>query len=340
MLVFLRLAVLGLILASTVPAAAAGFATVGLHTFTWEGLFVSGRVSALGGSDLADPGPATLLINPAPLFTGNGVELSYDNAGFDSNTDFNSYAGAAEWNNWRLNFAVQDFVVDSALIRTAYNPEGNGETYNARERMVVIGLGFDLGEALFEDPAFGWSVGAAWRRYSSTWIETTAGGNSLDLGTTFGTRVEYENGWTGLTGAVAWQNVTDETITADGRESHLPKQVRAGLTLEAAFKHAGGSYDLFKLLMAYSRVFRSGDYNSSDFDHVGIEALFYDALAFRYGYNTRTVEDIRSWGIGVILDGRLLGPFTVEIDWGEMDYQYAFFGDNKTIWGVRARYNF
>ena len=77
-----RLLIICLALALASPAAAAGFSKVGANSFTWEGIFTGGRLSALGGSDLADGSPATLLVNPAPLSKGTGVGLGYDHTDF------------------------------------------------------------------------------------------------------------------------------------------------------------------------------------------------------------------------------------------------------------------
>jgi len=338
MSVILRLLVICLLLALASPAAAAGFARVGTPSFTWEGIFTGGRLSALGGSDLADGSPSTLLVNPAPLSKGTGVGLSYDHADYVTYTDFNIYAGSAGWNDLRLNIAVQDFVVDSAIVRTAYNPEGTGETFDARDRMTVIGLSYDLGTALFGKPSLQWSFGAAWRGYSSTWADTDA--TTWDLGTTLGWRADYKGGWTGLTGVVSWQNFTDAAYTFDERQALLPRPLRTGLTLETAIDRADHPGDLIKFLMAYSRTFRLGDTYRSDVHHIGLEALFLDALAVRYGHSTQVLGDIESWGVGVILDGRLLGPVTVELDWGEMSYENPVLSEGKTIWGARTRYRF
>ena len=334
------LAVLVIVQVSALPAAAAGFANVGTYSFPWEGLFTSGRLSALGGSDLADRNPATLLVNPAPLARGSGVGLSYDHAEYFSEFEIHTYAGLAEWNDWRLNVAVQEFVNDSVLVRTAYNPEGTGETFSIRDRMTVVGLSFDLARALFEVPSFQWSIGAAWRRYSVTAMEEEGTGNTLDLGSTFGWRTEYEGGWTGLTGAVSWQNVTDGTFSHDGHPSSMPRLLRTGLTVETAFGRTGHSNDTFKLLLAYNKAFQIGETYRADSNHVGLEALLFDALALRYGHSTRFSGGISSWGAGIILDGRLLGPFTVEGDFGEMSYDNQATSGEKTIWGARARYSF
>jgi len=341
----LRLIVICLILISASPAAGAGFSQVGTYSFAWEGVFTSGRLSTLGGSDLADGSPATLLVNPSPLSTGTGVGLSYDHADYIhtdiiSDIQFHTYAGTAGWNNLRLNFARQDFVVESEFLRTAYNPERTGETFEIRDRMTVIGLSYDLGTALFGKPSFRWAVGAAWRGYSNSFADMDADASSWDLGTTLSWRAEYKAGWTGLTGAVSWQNFTDATFAVEGHQTFLPRPLRTGLTMETAFNRAGHPGDLFKFLMAFTRTSRLGDTYRPDADHVGLEALFLDALAVRYGHNTQVLGDIESWGIGVILDGRLLGPVTVELDWGEMGYDAPVFTGDKTIWGARARYSF
>jgi len=340
MSVISRLLVICLILALASPAAAAGFSKVGANSFVWEGIFTGGRLAALGGSDMADGSPATLLVNPAPLSTGTGVGLGYDHADYIADIDLHIYSGTAGWNNLRLNFARQDFVIDGVLVRTAYNPEGTGETFDVRERMTVIGLSYDLGTALFRKPSFRWTVGAAWRGYSSHFDEAQANVDTWDLGTTLNWRIEYKGGWTGLTGAVSWQNITDANFTIEERLSLLPRPLRTGLTVETAIDRSGHQGDLLKFLLAYTRTSRLGDTYRSDADHVGFETLVFDAVAVRYGHSTQVLGDIESWGIGIILDGRLLGPVTVELDWGEMGYNNPILVENETIWGARARYSF
>jgi hypothetical protein len=340
MSVIFRLLVICLVLALASPAAAAGFAKVGTSSFTWEGIFTGGRLTALGNSDLADGSPSTLLVNPAPLSKETGVGLGYDHADYFSDVDLHIYSGTAGWDNLRLNFAIQDFVIDDVLVRSAFIPEGTGETFDVRERMTVIGLSYDLGTALFRKPSLQWAVGAAWRGYSSHFDEAKANADSWDLGTTLNWRIEYKGGWTGLTGALSWQNIADATFTIEERQSLLPRPLRTGLTVETAIDRAGHPGDLIKFLVAYTRTSRLGDTYRSDADHVGFETLVLDALAVRYGHSTQVLGDIESWGIGVILDGRLLGPVTVELDWGEMGYDNPIISEGKTIWGARARYSF
>lgn len=341
MRILLRLGIICLILLVAFPAAATEpFAFVRTTVFTWEGIFTAGRLSTLGGSDLADRSPATFLINPAPLNTGNGVGLSYDHADYFGNTEFHTYAGGAEWNDWRLNIAVQDFVTHAVVGRTIYLPADTSKTFDVRDRMTVIGLSYDLGNALLEEYTLHWLVGAAWRRYSASFEKSDVSANSFDLGTTLNWRTEHRIGWTGLTGAVTWQNVSDATLTYDEHQASVPRLLRTGLTIETAFDRAGRADELLKLLLAYTHSFRLGESYSSDSEHVGVEALFLNALALRYGHSTLVAGGVASWGAGIVLDKRLLGPVSVEVDWGTMSYNNFIFHGEKTIWGARALYSF
>lgn len=342
MRVTITISTICLLLLATSPASAAGFARVGTFAYQSDGLFASGRISAMGGSDLSDGSPAALLINVAPLAQGNGVELSYDHANYISDLDFHTYAGAAEWKALRLNVAVQEFVAEGQPVRTAYNPEGTGETFDSRDRQTIIGLSYDLGYALFKVPSLSWSFGAAWHKYSTHFDDDILGeGDSVDLATTIRWYFDYDGGWTSIAGAVSSQNATAEKVTFDERQSELPNNLNTGFTVATAVDWSGHQGNLFKLTLAYSKTHQRRSYTFRDDPiHLGLETLLFDAVAVRYGHSTRVTDNIESWGVGLILDDRLLGPFTLAVDMGEMQYGDQFGNAKKTIWGARARYNF
>ncbi len=340
MRLFLLVIMYSLILLIAAPAAADGFATVRLATYGWEGLFSGARLSALGSSDLADGSPAALLINPAPLATGNRVELGFDHANYLHDSEITTYAGSAEWNNWRLNIAIQEYTVDDVIIRTAYNPEGTGETFDIQDRMTLTGISYDLGRGLFDHPSLRWSAGAVWRRFSYTHQSQSTFSDTYDLGTTLGWVVRHQNGSVGITGAISRQNLKGKTIVFDDREAGLPELMRAGITMEAAFDWDGHQRNLVKLLVAYTHCHHRALSNSADSDHTGVEAVFFDTLALRWGNSTKLTGGISSWGVGLSLDGRLLGPFTVQADMGEMGYDNLASTDSETIWGLRVVYHY
>ena len=330
----------GLLISNTIPAAAQGFSEVGSYSFTWEGIFASGRLSALGGSDLADGSPASVLINPAPLARPNGIELGYDHADYFRGVEIITKAASAQWNAWRLNVAVQDFAIDDVLVRTAYNPEGTGETFDILDRMTVMGLSYDLGNSLFDMRTLRWSVGGALRHYSYNFIDFSESADSFDLGTTVRWARDFHGGWTNITGAISWQNISDTTVPFDDKEAHLPRPLRFGVTMETAFDWAGHQGNFLKVLLAYTHCHQMGDTYVDDSEHIGLESVFFDTFAIRWGHSSRVTGDIGSWGIGLILDGRLLGPFTVHADMGEMGYNNILTNESETIWGLRVGYNF
>jgi len=326
-----------LILTNTAPVSAAGFSRVGTYGFNWEGVFAGGRLSALGGSDLADGSPSALVINPAPLARGNNAELSYDHADYFLEAEISTLAGSVEWNNLRLNFASHDYYIDDVLVRTAYNPEGTGQTIDYLNRMTISGVSYDLGRGLLNNPSWSWSVGGAWRHYLNKFDDTTATADSYDFGTTARFTTRFRNGWASITGAMSWQNFNDSTIAFDERKSLLPQPFRMGVTMQTAFDWTGHERPLVKFLMACTLA-RNGSSYLGDTEHVGIEAVFFDALALRLGHSTRISGDIDSWGVGVIINRGLLGSFTVHADVGQMDYDNILVTEGETMWGLRVGY--
>jgi len=337
---YVSILVVCLVCANSVPSTAGDFARVGTSTFTWDGIFAGGRLSALGGSDMADGGPSALLVNPAPLSGGNALELSYDHADYAADMEFCTFAGAAEWSGWRLNFAANDFFIDDVIVRTAYNPEGSSEAYDYLARVTLAGLSYDLGRNFLNDRSLQWSMGIVWRHYLTKVDDFIEKANSFDLGTTVGWNSRHDNGWSAVTGAVSWQNAKNAVFTFDNREARMNQPLRLGLTMETAFNWSGHKRDLFKLLLAYTYCEQLGDTITANSDHKGLEVVLLDAMAFRWGHSTRVVGDISSWGVGLMLDERILGPFTVHLDWGQMGYDNVVLGDSEPLWGVRVGYNF
>ena len=329
-----------LICAST--PATAEFEHVSSSAFSWEGIFAGGRLSALGNSDLADDSPAALLLNPAPLAQGDGIELSYDNAGYAADVQYHTFAGALEWQALRVNAAVLDLDIPPRPVHSAYNPEAVG-TLDIDNRMSLVGVSYDLGQGALEVPNLQWSVGAVWRHFYLSFEDSTKvsyDADAVDLGTTLGWQSRYDGGRIGVTGAIAWQNITETTLTQDSRESALPQPLRFGLTLESAWNRPGRPDELVTILLAYARTVNREDDWREDSDHVGAELRFLEAVALRWGYTDRVNGGITSLGIGVVLDERVLGPLTIHADLGQMRYDNIVTQDDEMIWGVRARYAF
>jgi hypothetical protein len=164
----------------------------------------------------------------------------------------------------------------------------------------------------------------------------------LDLGTTLGLLVRGDGTRTGLTGAVSWQNATAATLDYNDRSARVPRPLRVGVTVETAFEKKSRPGDLAKFMVAYTRTFRLGETHRDDTDHLGAELVLLELLALRWGFNDRFSDGVTGLGVGIVLGERFLGPLTLEADVGQLSYDADFAGaDNeKTAWGVRARYAF
>lgn len=128
-----------LILLTAMPAFGAGFAKVGTFGYTYDGMFTGGRNTALGQADMAGAfGSEATQINTAPLPLDDGAEVSYNRNPFLSKIDQEVWGGAVDFRGLRLGFSQFIFSMDPQLVRTAYNPEGTGETFDAGDKITVV----------------------------------------------------------------------------------------------------------------------------------------------------------------------------------------------------------
>jgi hypothetical protein len=142
-------------LAATVQAA--GFSRVGPEA-VWEPLFAGTRSESMGQSDLAvSRGPMSIFDNPAPLPEGEAVQAGYGHLAYLAELDFHQYAAAVETGAFRIGLARMDYVSDSKLIRTAYMPEGTGETFRIDDRVMVIAGSMNVAALLAPGSPWAWT---------------------------------------------------------------------------------------------------------------------------------------------------------------------------------------
>ncbi len=338
----LRLALLCLLLSIATSATAQDVFQKIRSSYTAFDIFRASRLDMMGGGDLADPGPATVLVNPAPLIEKDSVSVSYDHADYFLNISFNTYAAAVSRKNWVADLAVQEVVHHPEVARTAFQPGGTGRVFQGSEWMAVVGLSYDLASLLMPERSLRWSVGGSWHNYWSTQTYDWGTENTFDLGMSASQRTEYAGGWTVLSGSFCWQNVFDNIFRIDGDEVRLDRALRAGLTVTSAVAREGHELAPLAFTLAYSRDFGLGKYPSTDSDHMGAEALLFHLLALRYGYSSLFGGGRDSWGMGILLDDRLFKstPVELELNLGRTSFDNEIFAGTKTIFGVRAQYHF
>lgn len=311
-------------------------------SYTVFDIFRASRLDMMGGGDMADPGPATVLVNPAPLVEKDSANVSFDHAEYVFDLSFNTYAAAVARENWVVDLAVQQVVYPPEVERTAFKPGGTGRVFQGSEWMAVLGLSYDLASLLMSERSLRWSVGGSWHNYWGTQSYDWGTENTFDLGMSASQRTEYLGGWTVLSGSFCWQNVFDNIFRIDGDEVRLDRALRAGLTVTSAITRQGSEIAPLAFTLAYSRNFGLGKYPSSDFEQMGAEAVLFHALALRYGYSSLFGGGRDSWGMGILLDDRLLKslPVELELNVGRTSFDNQFFEGTRTIFGVRTQYHF
>ena len=321
------------------PASAAGFARVGLFGFYWEGVYTGARETALGGADLAGAAsPDAVLINPAPLSRGDGIAASFGKLeGFPPSTDVETWAVAADWKGWRLSACRSGYEIGYISERTAYNPEGTSVLVDTKETMLLLGLSYEILGSRAGESSWRWAVGGAYRGYRNQSFDYESDGASFDLGTTLGWMRRFDTGSFEMRGALAWQNVTDATIDADGRVYGMPRTGRGGLSARTTLDWPGRQRDMLGALVAYSHVYRPG--YPEDSNHLGVELVGGGVLALRYGTNDYHFQGVSGWGLGLILAEPFMNPLSVRADWGRLDPDNDFF-DTLDVWGVEAAFAF
>ncbi len=328
------LALLTLIPCST---GAAGFARVGTTGVAWEDLFKGPRNAALGGGDLAgDSGPGALLRNPSPLPLGDGVSGGYARSTYLDGYDFDTWGAAAEYQGWRLDFSRQSFTFDG-ILRTAYDPEGEAQKWS--DRVTLIGLSTDLGRFAFRGRDIQWTVGAVRRHYDGDAYSETA--DSYDIGTSFRLGGRHPTGDFDLKTTVSRQNATGGSFESDEWTMSLPEAWRLGFTFATGFDHPRYPRQPVRTSLSFARIMPDEGFGDAS-NHVGLEMVLMELIAFRFGQDSRLQPDGLAWGAGMILDRPWGLPCLVAADYGIVDPDEGFLLiDTKLeMWGLRGKFFF
>lgn len=319
------------------PAAAARFAKVGSFNGHWQRMMRDARSEALGGSQfaLAD-GPFASMENAAPGPGRDGIEIGA--------TEFDlPYAGmgwrqmglAANWKRLRLGLVGARYLTDDMLVRTAYQPEGTGETIDVEESFLICNLAYDL--PIFESPVWDWAVGAAWRRHTFSIDENEWRGWDTDLGLTGRWRRSRGDDPLAVTGSVLLRNFLEQDVEYEERRAELPRFRNLGLAVSWAHDLLGTErHDLvLKVGVATIRDFSSGDQGFFGDLRSGVELGLFDLVSLRFGADERrTYADEQSWGAGVSLPSWYSQRWIARYDFVQLGE------DDNGIYDNTARHSF
>ena len=308
---FLRFLLLLACLICVAPTAqAAGFTRVG-SVAAWEPIFAGTRSESMGQADLAvSRGPMSIFDNPAPLPEGQAVQAGYGHLSYIEGLEFHQYAAAAELGAFRIGVARMDFVSDDLPIRTAYIPDGTGETYRVDDRVSVVSGSMDVAALLAPGSAWDWTVGVSHRRYRFNGIEEVTHVNGLDFGSSGRYRRQFNK--TSVTASLAGvlRNIDDSL--------YVPEDTRLGLGLVLAVD-GEETADVVALTLAY--VFKDVRHEDEYFGdrHFGAELTLLQSLSFRMGHDKQIFGGTSQYGVGLNLPRRWVQPFGVTLDWGSLD---------------------
>jgi len=302
----------------TTSVAAEQFARVVTIGGTFANMPVDARGEAMGLATTVNPtGPTAFWWNPAPLPESDRVMVSY--------TDWPHIMDSLKWRPMAIRASSGNLTYgylwgrlssDPILIRTGYEPDGNGTYTEASSNLHQFSFAADLIPWLAdESSAWQWTVGTNARLYYESLAEQSTSAWDLDLGTSLAWRLtDGEDGDIRLHGSAMVRNLTRGTFDTENTSSALPRYYHFGLSLEVG---AGPIWHGSRALAvtvshAWRRDYDDIHYNY-DSEHLGVEMVVGGIASLRTGHRSRGfyADDGSSWGAGL----------QYRFDWG---------------WGIRA----
>jgi len=283
-----RIAILTTILLALPTAVlAAGFAKVGTYGGQFLKIGVSARATGMGSAftGVADDASAVFW-NPGGLVNVRGNEVAVNHVVWPADIKLSSAVVAFNPRSipGTFAFSMRSLWMDPQLVRTAYNPEGTGETFDSGS------TSFGLTYARFFTDKF--SVGFTLNYLHMGLAETAVNSGAFDFG------VMYRIGIRDLKLGMAMQNLGGK-YQFDERESKLPvvfkigasinafKNERQALALALEFQHPADNLERANVGLEYSL-------NTYFFARAGYHINYdTDGLAFGFGAAIPTGEATR-----------------------------------------------
>jgi long-subunit fatty acid transport protein len=287
-------------------ALGAGFAKVGTFGGQFLKIGTSARATGMGSAFAGVADDATSVFwNPGGLVNVLGNEVSLNHVVWPADTKLSTAIVAFNPRSIPGTFAIsmRSFWMDPQLVRTAYNPEGTGETFDSGSAT------FGLTYARFFTDKF--SAGATVNYLHMGLAETAVNTASLDFG------VMYRIGIRELKLGMVMQNLGGK-FTFDERESKLPVIFKVGLSANA-FRS-----DKQALLLAAEFAHPADNLEHAN---VGAEYNLNDLFFARAGYHINYDTDGLAFGFGVGITAsegtRLLADYSA-VDMGPLQYVHRF----------------
>ena len=265
-------------------ALGAGFAKVGTFGGQELKIGVSARATGMGSAFTGVADDATSVFwNAGGLVNVRGNEVSLNHVSWAADTKLSTAIVAFNPRSipGTFAFSVRSFWMDPQLVRTAYNPEGTGETFDAGTTT------FGLTYARFFTDKF--SAGLTLNYLHMGLAETAVNTGAMDFG------IMYRIGIKDLKLGMTIQNLGG-SFTFDERESKLPVIFKVGasfnafrnerqrMTIALEFQHPADNLERANVGLEYGL-------NEMFFARAGYHINYdTDGLAFGFGAGLPTGE--------------------------------------------------
>ncbi len=261
-------------------ASAAGFAKVGTFGGQELKIGVSARATGMGSAftGVADDASAVFW-NPGGLVNVLGNEVSVNHVTWAADTKLSTAIIAFNPRSipGTFAFSVRSFWMDPQLVRTAYNPEGTGETFDSGT--TTFGLSYSR---FFTDK---FSAGLTMNYLHMGLAETAVNTGAMDFG------IMYRIGVKDLKLGMAIQNLGGKFVF-DERESKLPVSFKVG----TSFNPYKSETQRFTLAFEFQHPS-----DNLERANVGGEFALNNMFFLRAGYNINYDADGVAFGFGSAL---------------------------------------
>lgn len=315
------------------------FAKVDASGAAWSRFPVDARGEAMGLATTVNPtGPTAFWWNPAPLPDGRNVDLSYTvwEYPFDD-IDWRPLAARVSCDNITVGFVWSRLSVGPMSVRSAYDPEGSGESQEAASDLIQLGVAADLVPWLDDDGSpWTWTVGANLRYFREDPADRVSSAWDADLGSSVAWRAATgDAGWLRLHATVMVRNLTQATLDRGELHAILPRYYHLGAGLEAGLGEVWRGRRMIRTTVAFA-LHRDLEDNWADYDseHLGFELTLANILSLRTGYRTRGLfsEEGWSWGGGLqYVSGGPLG-LRAAVDYARFDLDGPMFDEDQDLW--------
>ncbi|MFH1843899.1 MAG: PorV/PorQ family protein [bacterium] len=298
-----RLAILTIIMLILPSAAGAvGFAKVGTFGGQFLQIGVSARATGMGSAFTAVADDASSVFwNPGGLVNvvGNEFHLSHVQWPADTNLSTAILAFNPRAFPGTIALSARSFWLDPMPVRTAYNPEGNGQQFDAGS----TSFGFTYSR-FFTDK---FSAGGTLNYIHLGLGEQSVNSASFDFG------IMYRIGIRGLKLGMVIQHLGGK-VTFDELPAKLPTTFKVGASFKAI------QMDRQSLLVSAEFQHPADNLERAN---VGLEYNLNNLMHARLGYNLEYDTDALAFGFGVALSTGKTSKATVDysaVDMGPLQY--------------------